>query len=240
MLCFHGFGQDGRVFKAVAESLTGYTLFSFDLPFHGETHIEDPSIFMTTRQAHALVQKLVQIKRITKFSVLAYSIGARLAISIVNGFAQNIENVWLLAPDGIVQNFWYAFATKNGLNRRIFSFFMRNPQVIFSTTRLLKSLKLLDPSMQKVIAVSMATEDKRAQVYWTWTFLSPLQISLGKLSGLATENDLEIEVFVGEKDRIIPQRGVKKKANGKENIKVISLQSGHNDLIKNFAKRHFQ
>ena len=240
MLCFHGFGQDGRVFKAVAESLTGYTLFSFDLPFHGETHIEDPSVFMTTRQAHALVQKLVQIKGITRFSVVAYSIGARLAYSIVNDFAQKIENVWLLAPDGIVQNFWFAFATKNGFNRRIFSYFMQNPQVIFSTARLLKSLRLLDPSMQKMIALSMATEDKRAQVYWTWTFLSPLQSSLGKLAGIAKQNGLEIEIFLGEKDRIIPQSAVKKKANGKEKIKVISLQSGHTDLINNFSKHRFQ
>ena len=74
-IAFHGFGQDGNAFLPVAIQNPGYTIYSFDLPFHGYTKIDNPSLCLSGKDVAELVQKLMVHTGIEKFSLLGFSMG---------------------------------------------------------------------------------------------------------------------------------------------------------------------
>jgi pimeloyl-ACP methyl ester carboxylesterase len=238
LICFHGFGQDGRAFQSIAKNLLGHTIYSFDLPFHGETLIEDPSSYLTAQQVNAVVQELLRSEGIKRFSILAFSIGARLAFPIVEAYGRNIESIWLLAPDGLWKNVWFSLATGSVHNQRIFRYLMRKPEVIFEAIKLLKFVHLMDLNTSNFILRQLETPAKREQVFRTWTYLSQMKGSLGNLSLVACENELQIEIFVGDKDRIIAGSRMERSVKGIRNVSVLSLNAGHHDLIRCFSEQH--
>ncbi|TKB98987.1 alpha/beta fold hydrolase [Pedobacter cryophilus] len=92
MLAFHGFGMRGNQFKVLEESLgQHYKIYSFDLFFHGETELFD-----TSRKAvKQSINKALFAKEIIKFlrhlgimdqkfELLSYSIGSKLALSLIS------------------------------------------------------------------------------------------------------------------------------------------------------------
>jgi pimeloyl-ACP methyl ester carboxylesterase len=237
MICFHGFGQDGRAFRPIEERLPDHTFYCFDLPFHGETRIENPQSYLTSDRVQLLIQQLLDSRGIKRFSILAFSIGARLAFPIIESFAANIENIWLLAPDGTKNSFWYALATGNKINRKIFRYFMQNPEAIFMAINLLKSMHFIDSSTHSLIEKSMANADKRILIYHTWTYLSVLKNRLEELSKTGSEYEWQIQIFAGIRDQIIKGLRLAKAANGMKNVTVVFVEAGHHDLIKSFAEK---
>lgn len=237
LIAFHGFGQDGNVFISMAQTQFSYTVYSFDLPFHGTTEIRNENAHLSVEEIQEMMRILLVKTGIEHFSIIAFSIGAKFAFPIIEVFATKIENIWLLAPDGIKISFWYSFATKNKITRSIFQYLMNSPQILIHTHKLLKSMKLIDPNMEKLVLNSINTSQNRARIYNTWNYLKNLNWNGDPLSKVLERNSLQMNIVLGESDTIISKRKIERVIENVKNIKLILLQCGHFNLIRHFSNQ---
>ncbi len=239
LVAFHGFGQDKSVYKPFAEHLHQYTVYSFDLFFHGDSHyVEkdkalDPQVFIT------LFSSFLEREFIQKFSIIGFSIGAKFALLLTQYFAKDINHLILVGPDGVVPNFWYQLATGNGLSRRFYKTVVFNPNLFFMLLFLANSFKLANPTVIKFAKNQMDTQVKRSQVYDTWMVFRKINTPFKKLTHAQQIGDFKIVVFLGNQDLVIPLRELTKKLVKLNNLSIFELESRHSTLLieaSNFIK----
>ena len=131
--CFHGFGEDAASFNFLAKYAGNqYTFYSIDLPFHGNTDWKEGLTFTDSDLSQILEEVLRQnnYERQTlnhKLTLLGFSLGGRVALSLFELIPGKFEKMVLLAPDGLKINFWYWLATQTWAGNKFFHFTMKHP-----------------------------------------------------------------------------------------------------------------
>jgi pimeloyl-ACP methyl ester carboxylesterase len=124
-ICFHGFGTYAHTFDWIAEHVPEYTFIAFDLPYHGHTLWADEETFLS--------KDLLQIMDLCPevlgrdFALVGFSMGGRIALSLLQQIPSRITRLVLLAPDGLHLNRWYWFATQTFIGNRVFHHVMHKP-----------------------------------------------------------------------------------------------------------------
>jgi pimeloyl-ACP methyl ester carboxylesterase len=107
MLAFHGYGMTGRQFHVLEKSiLQEYHVYGFDHFFHGESKLSgwaEQQILagMPRAMVREYVEEWFKLHGRQRFSVMGYSIGANIALILVEEYADLIDEVILMAPDGL-------------------------------------------------------------------------------------------------------------------------------------------
>ena len=239
VIAFHGFGQDGNSFFPLAIKHPEYTIYSVDLPFHGETIIQDPSHCLTNREVKELIQKLLDLFAIDRFSLLGFSIGAKLLFPVLERFYSQVDKVWLLAPDGIKLNFWYSVATGTHLMRYLFRNLLNNPQLLNRLGNGIQALHLIDKKTLSFSLKSINDKKKRKQVFYIWTYFRKLNLNPDRLSKVLNKSNILVLFILGEKDNIIPKSKIEPLFGKLNNSKIVTLSCGHYNLIEYFEDWNF-
>ena len=238
VIAFHGFGQDGSYYEKILDFHHDLTIYALDLPFHGSTIVQKRADFyLTPGQIHQLVQEILYTTGKSTFSVLAFSIGVRLVFPVVEKYHDHIDQLVLLAPDGLVENFWYHIATRTVPSRFLFRKILKNFSILKWTGTLLSKLRLLDKRSLQFALRSLDTGEKREKVYYTWVALRLLRSDVSHFTSLLNENGINVRVFVGAKDSIIKKSAVKPFLLSVENATLITLPCGHSRIIDCFAEQ---
>ncbi|MEQ1588528.1 MAG: alpha/beta hydrolase, partial [Cyclobacteriaceae bacterium] len=91
LLLFHGFGQHHKIFETLTEALSPhYTLYAFDLFFHGQSKWEDETPLEKKMWREIMLQFLTENK-IERFSVLGFSLGGKFTLATLELFPDRIE-----------------------------------------------------------------------------------------------------------------------------------------------------
>lgn len=209
LLLFHGFGQDRSVFNPLINQVgSRYTCYSFDLFFHGEDSIAQPSAPILPEEWDALLSAFLDQENIQRFSLAGFSIGARLVISAITRFAPRLNTVYLIAPEGISINIWYRLATSTTPGRYLFSKFVRRPKYFFKAATTAENVGLLPRKVAQFAKKLMESAPKRNRVYATWLAMSKLKTDRDTLLTALNMHSVRVVVFLGKRDRIIPIKPV--------------------------------
>src|SRR5688572_6747511 len=155
VICFHGYAEEARLYSFLENHAADqFTFYSIDLPFHGKTKWNEGLNF-----SHTDLQQIVRIilleangqhkTRNEKLILLGFSLGGRIALSFYQAQPENIEKIILLAPDGLIVNFWYWLATQTRAGNKLFSFSMKYPGWFFTFLKALNKLGLVNASVFK-------------------------------------------------------------------------------------------
>jgi pimeloyl-ACP methyl ester carboxylesterase len=234
-IAFHGFGQDGNAFRKFALGEHDATIYAFDLPFHGYTEIRDLTMPLIDRDMEELIQKLLGIKSIVNFSLIGFSIGAKLIFSVVEKFYTRIKEVWLLAPDGISANFWYGLATKNRTTQYLFQMVLHHPALFNRLGRVLQFTGLVDQKILLFALKSIDSDDKRLQVYNTWMYLRKLKLRRNQLIEILNKEKIPVYFILGNSDKIINSTSIVPLYRKLSYAQIIELSCGHQNLINKFT-----
>lgn len=235
VIAFHGFGQDGNAFLPFTIQNPQYTIYSFDLPFHGETKIRNPSLALMNQEVNELIQNLLKKITIERFSLMAFSIGSKLLFPILEEFHSRIENVWLLAPDGIKLSFWYRAATRTRFLRHLFYQVLKKDRILNRLGEILSSIKIVDKTTISFAVKSINTPTKRERVYDTWAYLRVLKINSITLSNKLNATNILVHFIMGERDKIIPLSKIKSLHQKLNNSIIVTLPCGHHRIIEYFS-----
>lgn len=233
LICFHGFGQNTDSFACLEEHLPNHTLISIRLFYHGGSRRSPnaPGRLHTPEWKELFADFLSELQ-IDRFSLLAYSMGGRFALATLSSFVSQVEQVILVAADGLVKRFSYQLATAP-LVCRLFRYWMSHPTSFFWMMNRLEAIGILNPSLFKFARTQLQSATHRTLVYHTWTAFKYFGMSQKELLRLIHSQSLPITFIFGTKDRVIaPQAHHRFLAQIPQNHTHI-LPYGHHKLVQN-------
>lgn len=232
LLVFHGFGQDHTLYVPLLKSLSPrYTLYIIDLFFHGKSEWNEGERPLEKTTWASIVDVLLQDQRIDRFSILAYSLGGKFALATVEAFPTRIQEIFLLAPDGIKTSFWYSMATYPKIFRSIFkSMIFRHERFLWIAGKLNQS-NLVDKGLIRFADYQMNSEAKRKRVYYSWVVFRRMSFDLKKVARLVNDNNIRLTMIVGKYDKVIRPENMSRLLKHVRNYKLEVLESGHTGLI---------
>lgn len=230
LLLFHGYGQNKTLFDNIPEAIqTSYKLIAIDLFGHGDsTFYHKKHIPLSDWKEY--IAGILQTENIDKFSILGFSLGARVAIHTAYLFKNKVSELTLLAPDGIVPSRVYKLATTNWLFKKLFYSFVFNPRAYRTLIELAKKLRLIDKYTFDFFIRVLNQKSRRFKLYRIWNMYSLMTMSFQ-----AIEKSLpnKPKVFLAKRDLLVSNKQVKKVCE-KLGIKVVTLDTSHFGIVDTF------
>jgi pimeloyl-ACP methyl ester carboxylesterase len=232
VVCFHGYGENARGFEFLSHSVgSQFTLYCVDLPFHGQTRWNDGLSFTETDLLEIIEQILKNSK--SRFSLLGYSLGGRMALSIYKLIPEKIDKMVLLAPDGLKVNGWYWLATQTWLGNKFFAFTMERPRWFFALLRLMNRFSLVNTSIFKFVNHYISDATVRQLLYTRWTTFRKIKPDLHQVKKEINNNGTQVRLLYGQHDRIILSSvGEKFRKGIEKNCSLTIINAGHQVLHK--------
>ncbi len=234
IIAFHGFtksSEDYLLFEDFCKKK--YTIFAVDLFYHGKTTFQgkDWKSF-TKKQLKVILEGFFKHIELNKFEVLGYSMGGRIALFTMEQFAQRINHVYLLAPDGLKINFWNWWVTSTKTGKGIYGLTISNPGIVYGISKTGQKLNLLPASINKFLDINFKTKGMRLRVYRVWQLYKLITFKQNDLKKIIKDNDLKIDLVIGHKDPVVHPKMVKDFATYVgSNVKLHSIRAGH-DLFR--------
>jgi pimeloyl-ACP methyl ester carboxylesterase len=239
-ICFHGYGQQAGTFGFLENyAAHDFTFYAIDLPFHGSTkwNEREPFRWEDLRDiinSIILRHNLQSLNQDTKLTLIGFSLGGRVALSLYQAMPSQFEKVLLLAPDGLKINFWNRLATQTYLGNKLFYFTMKNPGWFFGFLKLVNKLGLVNASIFKFVKYYIDNNIVRTELYHRWTALRRLKPDLSKIKSEIGELQTAFYLIYGKHDRIILSATGEKFRKGIENYCTVEvIESGHQVLHEN-------
>ncbi|WP_080237482.1 alpha/beta hydrolase [Spirosoma rigui] len=237
LLAFHGFGQNGHVFSPVNE-LVGhqFTVLAIDLFFHGDSRYAGDHL-LTKNDWQRLIGAFLDAQRIGRFSITGFSLGGRFALSTVEAFADRVDRLILIAPDGITRSTWYDLATATTTGRWLFRYGLYHLSTLERAGHALVRVGLLNRTVMRFAELSLSTPTQRRLVYTVWTQFRLINPTISKLASSLNRHAVQVQFFTGAFDRIVPGSFILPLANQLQHFDLTVLKTGHNHLIQLTAER---
>lgn len=232
LLAFHGFGRRAEDYAIFASYLhKDITLYSFNLFGHGRSIYPDERLEKNTLskvEFAAMIEAFLDQLGAEKAAVLGYSLGGKLALSLLELLPQRIEGAYLFAPDGLTRFHWYRWASRFPPFRKLFRHFIQHPQGLFRTFQFLATLGLIERRTAHFLQHQARTVGQRKAVYSIWNMHRDLGPDLSSLRHRVRQDPDSIRMIFGKRDPVIrPARAWKLLDRNKDAHKVHVLRKGH-------------
>ena len=158
--------------------------------------------------------------------------GGRFALATVEAFAERIEELILLAPDGITEDPKYILATRYGFTRKIFKSIIQNNERYHSFAKLLARTGIVHKKVVKFAKMMVDSPQKQEQLYRAWVGFHELRFDIKKLTQLINNQEITIKLFMGKYDKLLPLNRVFPLTKRLKNVELIELEATHGRLIE--------
>ena len=227
LLCFHGYGNNAALFTAFESYLEReFTIISIDLPHHGRSEW-DEKVLLETQDMVELVGQLTTTFGVQKISLLGYSMGGRVCLTIASLVPQYIDKILLIAPDGLVFNPFYYFVTRTFIGKNLFKSFLTRPGKYLNLIEWLHEKKWIDSSRYKFAMYYISSEKDRRFLLKVWPGMSKIVPDRRKLQAACKKYQFPVFIFMGVYDRIIPVPHAEKFKRSFRNVHLFILEKGH-------------
>ncbi len=233
LFCFHGFNETAELFSVLEPSLKKrYKVISIDLPLHGGTQWQAGRFFLKSDLKNILTLLLQQFGY-SRFSLMGYSMGGKMVVTAVTQFPGKVEEVFLIAPDGLKKNVWYNLSVYPKFGRKLFYRMILHPEKYFLLIDVLTSLRLLPSSIQKFLRMQLETNEKRQKVYDVWITIKDFDTDRNEVRQVLNQFNIKLFLFYGQFDAVIKSESGYRFVKGVKQYKLKVLPKGHN-LMKDY------
>jgi len=214
ILCLHGFGRSPEDFASFAHSLKdkerlvaiGFWSHEGSDSFTPKELNEGFSVESWMNQFHFLLNHF----QVEKCRLIAYSMGGRLGLMLLQHAGEKISSAQFLASDGLTRNRLYAFTVGTWVGRQLASGLKKNGNVVIQLARILKNLKLLPVKLFRFVEFYMHDRKVREQVFDVWMGYRHCYPEMKLIAQSLELNNIRVEFIFGKYDVIIPWKHGKK------------------------------
>lgn len=232
LLAFHGYGQGEGYWRSLIALLGSHvTVYAFDLFYHGRSRLAKTDAPLRKPRLASLLHEFLATQQIERFGLLAFSMGAKFALTLLEQHPQRIEKIWLIAPDGLQRQFWYALATTPVLARGVLGRAVRRPQRLLGWLEALAQRRVLDTNLVRFAQWQLDSREKRLRVYRTWTAFRHLTFRPARLQQLLRDYQIPTTFFLAHHDNVIPYAGLRPFIEGVPLARTVLLPGGHGGLL---------
>jgi len=233
LLAFHGYGMTGRQFHVLEESiLKEYHVYGFDHFFHHESRLDNWTekqivAGMPRAMMRQYAEEWFKLHGRQRFSVLAYSIGANLALILVEEFPDLIDDVILLAPDGLSVFKGFHFLQHQRSGKLLFRRLAKSKWMATSLLRNLLRIGFIDQSLFDIAYNELDTPKKRLDVYYTLNLMRLLVPDTEKLANVINQHKINCVLIFGKDDQLFPYKNALPFITKLNNPAVHHVDLGH-------------
>ncbi|WP_017732951.1 alpha/beta fold hydrolase [Nafulsella turpanensis] len=237
LLAFHGFGQSQGHFSSMAAALAKeYTLYSFDLFYHGRSLWPDSRQPISKDFWKEMMEGFLKQEEIEQFSLISFSLGGKFALATFEAFPQKTKELFLIAPDGISTSFWYNMATYPSWARNYFLKVVEEPESLFRLFRLFRKFQLIDKGILRFAEYQMSNRHQREKVYNSWVMSRALRFDMTQIASLINRHKVKVKMYLGRYDRLMTERNMQKLLRHLHDYELEILNKGHYMLIEDVAR----
>ena len=233
MLAFHGYGMTGKQFHVLKDSiLTKYQVYGFDHFFHGESALEawtEEHILagMPKNLVKCYLEEWFKVYGKQKISLMAYSIGAKLALILLEEYPEWIDEIILMAPDGLSVYKGFDFLTNKPAGKFFFRRATKSKWLTPSLLKTLRRLRFIDDSLYNIAYNEIDTEKKRLDVYYTLNLIRLLQPDTNKIIKLIDHHSIKCTIIFGKDDQLFPRSAAKLFTDQLTKAEIHEVPLGH-------------
>jgi len=232
LLLFHGFGQTHEIFDSWNKSLSDiYTLYSFDAFFHGQSQWKSSDTALEKEDWKSIIELFLKTNSIQRFSLCGFSMGGKFVLATLEAFPANIDEIFLLAPDGIKTSFWYSLATYPIAFRNLFKSMIDHPERFYTIAHFVNKIGLIDKGILRFVESQMDTHEKRERVYSSWVTFRHFKFNMTEVAKIINAHHIKVTMIVGKYDKIITVQNMKLLLDKLPSHQLKILDTGHNGII---------
>lgn len=233
LFCFHGYGRESYTFSILERKLGHlFTIIAIDVPFHGLTQWKDELVLQPKYMANFLLQIRSGLhKENTKFSLLGFSMGGRVALHLTQLLADKVERLILLAPDGLNFNFWRWLMTNAWPFNKLLAYTIRHPKWVSWIIDKAEKWNVIHRSLADFIRYYIDDDDHRFMFYNRYISMRKFSPAFGQLKQFIRKYRITVKMMFGAFDRVIPSAGGEKFKEGIEEFASVKvIEAGHHLL----------
>jgi len=236
ILAFHGFGHSKEDFAMIEPFLSGNErIIAIDLFGHGQ------AVFPESRMKNdpiskiewkSLIEEILIREKVTKFHLMGYSLGGRMALVTFEMFKDRIKSVFLFSPDGLHKTPSFAFANESKIGRRLFRAGIKHYPKVKPVVKFLHDFYLVPRSKARFILRQMENPARIEMAKYVWSALSICWPNLDKIFDEQTKQ-IQVVVLFGKYDPLIkPSYGNVLDKYYQHNINRYILPMGHRTISR--------
>ncbi len=227
LLCFHGYGNNADMFEPLIKHLGhAYTVISIDLPHHGKTEWQRPHE-MQVKELMSIVWLFKDEFKVDKVSLMGYSMGGRMCLKVIEMMPEAVENVVLIAPDGLSFSSFYYFFTRTYFGKKLFHNFLSNPGRYFPFIDWVRHRKLVSETKYKFAMQYLQTDGSRRFLQDVWPAMCRVIPNNSKVRIMVNKHKIPVHIFMGSFDKIIPPDMGKRFRKGMDTVQLHIVNKGH-------------
>ncbi|MDW7695508.1 alpha/beta hydrolase [Flammeovirgaceae bacterium SG7u.111] len=226
LVAFHGFSDKAAIFDIIRPSLEkDFTLFAISFPYHGATDWQEGHF--TKNDIAEIIQLILQKEKKERFALMGYSMGGKVTLNMIPFFAEKLEKVILLAPDGIKTHPLYDVNALPDWYMNLFKTLLKAPKLFFKLTKLLYKWRILSKFLYDFTINHFSTEQQRKRFFYVSASIKTFKPDLLKVKQLLNQQQISTSLFLGKRDEVIPPVVGPIFSEGLERCKVHYLPKGH-------------
>lgn len=229
LVAFHGFDQSGSYYQYFEETLgEQFTLIAIDFFWHGQSKWLEVEDFTETDMREIVIGIAQQEKLFArKFSVMSFSMGARMARALVRTFPERIENLILVSPPTFAFNRFLNFTTGTVFGQLMFRYFLNNNKSLLAWAEWLHKMKILNRSVYVFTSKFISNKTRLEKVYRTWLSQKKLRTNFDTFARLIDDHGIQLILIAGKNDKLTPPHRLIKYVRKLKNRKIFLLPKKH-------------
>lgn len=226
LIAFPGYANEATIFTPFEKYLFGYTIIAVNLPFHGKSIWQEDAP-LQKNELVALINELMKEMGVKKCSLAGYSIGAKLCLSITELIPAAVEQLLLIAPDGLVANPLYGFVTRNVIGKWLFKDFLTHPYRYMSLINGLKKINLISAGRYKFSMHYIGNDNDRQFLLKVWPNLRLIIPDRKNLKHIIDKYKIPVHIFIGHRDKVILPAYGQRFSQGLSSVHLHIVEGGH-------------
>lgn len=223
-LAFHGYGNNASLFRFLQHP--DFTVLSIDLPFHGDSSCS-PGSCLSKEQLKDMTMELIEEYHVDHIGLAGYSMGGRVCLTLMELLPQYIDNIVLLAPDGLRFNYFYFFLTRTGLGRFLFRDFTNRGDWYLNKITWIERFRLISKSKYRFAVQQIKTPAARIMLNNAWHASKQIIPDIKKVKKQIRQQDTQVHILMGAFDKIIPLKLAQHFKQGLPQAHIHVFQRGH-------------
>lgn len=166
---------------------------------------------------------------------MGFSFGARLAQSMLPDLAGQLDQLYLLSPDGPETKGLSTAAQVPVWFRRLFMRAFRRPDNLLPWVRWGHKMRLISPIAFHFLSSNLTRPERCQRTFCYWLAMDSFQVDQQRIRSILRETRLPTEVYIGLNDPLLRKKTLKKRYEGMPNVRVCWLEDGHQIIGKQLA-----
>ena len=226
LIAIHGFSDRANLFDALKEGLgKKYTVYAFDLPYHGQTEWEKD--YFDRSDVQHFIELILAKENKSQFALMGYSMGGRIIQVLLPEIIEKVTHLYLVAPDGIDTKWMFNVNQFPMFVRHYLRRALRKPERFFRMLHWFYNKKFITKFIHDFAYNHLKTPERRHRLFCTWNAIHHFKTNPKKFKQLLQKYSLSTDLYYGKRDEVIQASSGEWLSERLPHVHLHLLEEGH-------------